>query len=80
MYKDATLFFSQDNVVTIAHVVPTMDRNDVVLSNSATMPLTPAIKHALSFAHRLMDKYYSKTDFSNVYRIAMGTSPFFVPR
>ena len=79
MYKDATLFFSQDNVVTIAHVVLTMDRIDAMLSNSATMPLTPAIKHALSFARRLMDKYYSKTDFSNVYRIAMGMSPFFVP-
>jgi len=46
MYKDATLFFSQDNVVTITHVVPTMDRIDAMLSNSATMPLTPAVKHA----------------------------------
>ena len=73
------LFFSQDNVVTIAHVVLMMDHIDVMLSNSATMPLTPAIKHALSFACRLMDKYYSKTDFSNIYCIAMGKSPFFVP-
>jgi hypothetical protein len=24
-----------------------------------------------------MDKYYSKTDISNVYRIAMGTSAWF---
>jgi len=79
VYKDATLFFSQDTVVTIAHVVLTMDCIDVVLSNSATMPLTAAVKHALSFAHWLMDKYYSKTDFLNVYHIAMDMSPFFVP-
>jgi hypothetical protein len=72
MYKDATLFFSQDNVVTIANVVPTMDRIDDMLSSSAKTPLNPAVKHALTFARKLMDKYYSKTDLSNVYRIAMG--------
>jgi hypothetical protein len=72
MYKDATLFFSQDNVVTITNVIPTMDRIDAMLSSSAKMPLNPAVKHALTFARKLMDKYYSKTDLSNVYRIAMG--------
>ena len=73
MYKDATLFFSQDNAVTIANVVPTMDRIDKMLSTSAATPLTPAVKHALTFACKLMDEYYSKTDLSNVYRIAMGS-------
>jgi hypothetical protein len=72
MYKDATIFFSQDNAVTIPNVVPTMDRIDAMLSSSATTPLVPAIKHSLTFARRLMDKYYSKTDLSNVYRIAMS--------
>jgi hypothetical protein len=72
MYKDATLFFSQDDAITIANVVPTMDWIDAMLSRSATTPLAPAVKHALTFARRLMDKYYSKTDLSNVYRIAMG--------
>lgn len=74
MYKDATLFFSQDNIVTIANVVPTMDWIDKMLSSSTMTPLTPAIKHALTFACKIMDKYYSKTDLSNVYHIAMGTS------
>jgi L-ascorbate metabolism protein UlaG (beta-lactamase superfamily) len=78
MYKDTTLFFSQDNVVTIAHVVPTMDHIDVMLSNSATKLLNLAVKHALLFAHKLMDKYYSKTDLSNVYCIAMGPSPLYL--
>ena len=72
MYKDATLFFSKDNVVTIANVVPTMDRIDKMLSVSAATSLIPPVKHALTFARKLMDKYYSKTDLSNVYCISMG--------
>jgi hypothetical protein len=72
MYKDATLFFSQDNAVTIANVVPTMDRIEQMLSTSAATPLNPAVKYALTFARKLMNKYYSKTDLSNVYHIAMG--------
>jgi hypothetical protein len=72
MYKDATLFFSQDNVMTIANIVPTMDCIDAMLSSSAKMPLNPAVKHALTFVCKLMDKYYSKTDLSDVYHIAMG--------
>jgi hypothetical protein len=72
MYKDATTFFSQDNVATIAHVIPTMDRINNMLKTSAAEPLTPSVRHALKFARKIMDKYYSKTDLSNVYRIAMG--------
>lgn len=74
MYKDATLFFSQDTAATIAHVIPTMDRLDAMLNNSSMEPLSPSVKHALSFARKIVDKYYSKTDLSNVYRIAMGMS------
>jgi len=72
MYKNATLFFYQDNAVTITNVVPMMDRIDAMLSSSAMTPLAPAIKHALTFACWLMDKYYSKTDLSNMYHITMG--------
>jgi len=82
MYKDVTIFFSQDNVATIAHVIPTMDRIDAMLSSSAAEPLSPSVKKALSFAWKIMDKYYLKTDLSSVYWIAMGTPsdgacPFF---
>jgi hypothetical protein len=72
IYKDATLFFSQDKVSTIAHVIPTMDRIDLMLSGVTSEPLSPSVKHALTFAHKSINKYYSKTDVSNVYRIAMG--------
>ena len=50
-----------------------MDRIDVILRNgSGTKPLHPAVKHALAFARKSIDKYYAKTDMSNIYRIAMS--------
>ena len=58
----------------IAHIIPTMDQIDAMLKDSVLEPLSPSVKHVLSFACKLMDKYYSKTDLSNVYRIAMDTS------
>ena len=72
MYKDVTLFCSQDAIATIAHVIPTMDWINTMLSSSSTEPLSLSDKHALSFAWKIMDKYYSKMDLSNVYQIAMG--------
>jgi hypothetical protein len=75
MYKETTLFFSQDAIATIAHVIPTMDQIDTMLSSSSTELLSPSVKYALSFAWKIMDKYYSKMDLSNVYRIAMGLLP-----
>jgi hypothetical protein len=73
MYKEATLFFSQDSCATIAHVIPTMDRIDAMLRNvSGAKPLHPAVKHALTHARKSIDKYYAKTDLSNVYCIAMS--------
>ena len=72
MYKEVKLFFSQDTAATIAHVIPTMDQINTMLSSSSTKPLSPSVKHTLSFAWKIMDKYYLKMDLSNVYRIAMG--------
>jgi hypothetical protein len=72
IYKDATLFFSQDKVSSIANVIPTMDRIDALLSRAPVEPLSPSVKHALQFARTSINKYYSKTDLSIVYRIAMG--------
>ena len=72
IYKDATLFFSQDNVSLISNVIPTMDCIDALLSDVPAEPLSQSVKHALTFACKSINKYYSKTDLSNVYRIAMG--------
>ena len=72
IYKDATLLFSQDKVSSIANVIPTMDRIDALLSDAPVEPLSQSVKHALKFARKSINKYYSKTDLSNVYCIAMG--------
>ncbi|KAH9962336.1 hypothetical protein BC827DRAFT_1130418 [Russula dissimulans] len=61
IYKDTTLFFSQDTVSTIAHVIPTMDCIDALLNNAVAKPLSLSVKHALAFAHQIINKYYSKT-------------------
>jgi hypothetical protein len=49
-----------------------MDRIDALLNDAPVEPLSPSVKHALKFARESINKYYSKTDLSNVYRIAMG--------
>ena len=67
------MFFSQDGTATIAHIIPTMDCIDGVLHDTGT---TLSVKHALIFACKLLDKYYSKSDLSNFYQITMCT--FFV--
>ena len=53
MYKEVTLFFSQDAVAMIAHIIPTMDQINMMLSSSSTKPLLPSIKHTLSFAQKI---------------------------
>ena len=72
IYKDAMLFFSQDQVSSIANVIPTMDHIDALLSDAPVEPLSPSVKHVLRFARKSINKYYSKTDLSNMYHIAMG--------
>lgn len=50
-----------------------MDHVDHHLSTSATdSALKPCIKGALAIGKRLLNKYYSLTDHSELYRIAMG--------
>jgi hypothetical protein len=34
IYKDATLFFSQDQVLSIANIIPTMDHIDALLRDT----------------------------------------------
>jgi hypothetical protein len=52
-----------------------MDRIDQMLTTSRQdTALNPAVAAALINAKRVMNKDYSKTDLSYVYRIAMSTS------
>jgi hypothetical protein len=73
MFKKATLFFSQDTTCTIASVIPTMDKIEDLLLARSPCSLHPAIRSAMLLAQSTMNRYYSKTDLSIVYRIAMGT-------
>ncbi|KAH9926054.1 uncharacterized protein B0H18DRAFT_876771 [Fomitopsis serialis] len=72
----ATLFYSQDSVFAIANVIPSMDKLDEILNpKSATQQYRPAIQAAMRLGKKVMNKYYSRTDCSSVYRIAMVLHP-----
>ena len=49
-----------------------MDRIEDLFSDKPPRTLHPAVIPAMSLARATMNRYYSKTDLSNVYRIAMG--------
>lgn len=51
-----------------------MDKMHAQLSAAAANDeYSPAVRAALKVGTRLLDKYYSLSDDSEVYRIAMGT-------
>lgn len=70
MFKDATNIFSRaDN--TVATVIPAMDGIEDILS-TGNDKYSASIKQALSIGKETLNKYYSKTEASELYRIAMG--------
>lgn len=77
IFKDATLFFSR-GTPNLATVIPAMDHIDKVLATSSDSPrqFSLAIRAALAIGKKAMNRYYKKTDHSDVYRIAMGKTPF----
>jgi hypothetical protein len=73
VFKDATLFFSRDGTPNIATVIPAMDRIDEVLTtNALDKQYSISVQAALAMGKKTLNRYYSKTDFSDVYRIAMS--------
>jgi hypothetical protein len=72
LFKKATLFFSRDDISTIASVIPTMDKIEDLFSGRTRANMHPAIVSAMGLARKTMNRYYSKTDSSYVYRIAMS--------
>jgi len=78
IFKDATLFFSR-GTPNLATVIPAMDHIDKVLATSSDSPhqFSLAIRAALAIGKKAMNRYYNKTDYSDVYRIAMGKILFY---
>lgn len=54
-----------------------MDHIDQHLATAATNPNYPRpLKAALAIGAKTLNRYYNKTDYSEVYRIAMGNVIF----
>jgi hypothetical protein len=68
-----TLEFSTDTPCAAA-VIPAMDKMHAELTAAVeNINYSPALRAALSLGKNLLDKYYSLSDDSEVYRIATGT-------
>ena len=80
MLKDATLYFSR-GTPSLPTVIQAMDHIDSVFTD-ITLPSSqkhPAIRAAVAIAKKTLNKYYSLTDASELYRIAIGSSLRFSP-
>ena len=73
VFKDATLFFSHNGTPSIATVIPAMDCIDEVLAtNTVDTQYSVSIQAMLAMGKKTLNRYYGKTDHSEVYRIAMS--------
>jgi len=73
IFKHGTLFFSRDTP-SLSTVIPAMDHIDEYLATaSQNLDYSQAIRAALALGKRTLNRYYDKTDHSEVFRIAMGT-------
>jgi hypothetical protein len=77
--KDATLFFSR-STPNLATVIPAMDVIDEKLTNDSLnrAEFDASIRASLGLAKKTLNRYYNMTDWSEVYRIAMGTCHGFI--
>ena len=73
VFKDAAKFFSQSKP-NLATVIPAMDYIDQQLTTDAlNSRYSASIRAALSLGKKTLNRYYTMTDHSEIYRIAMGT-------
>jgi hypothetical protein len=72
VFKDASSFFSRA-IPNLAMVIPAMDHIDEHLTTaSLNRHYCLAVRVALAMGKKTLNKYYSLTDSSELYRIAMG--------
>jgi hypothetical protein len=74
--KDATLFFSR-STPNQATIIPAMDVIDEKLTTQSLdrSRFDASIRASLGIAKKTLNRYYNMTDWSEVYRIAMGEFP-----
>jgi hypothetical protein len=73
--KDATLYFSR-STLNLATVILAMDKIDKHFTNIIHDPsFNKAIQSSMCLAKATLNKYYSLTNSSEAYRIAMSKSP-----
>lgn len=65
------MYFSCESA-SITAIIPAMDRLSASLNCETLTTYHPAIVTAMKLAKKKMDRYYSLTDLSEVYCIAMG--------
>ncbi|KAE9398687.1 hypothetical protein BT96DRAFT_748351, partial [Gymnopus androsaceus JB14] len=76
-FKDATLYFSCDSTM-LATVIPAMDKLDSLLATSilkkkdSKVEFAVPMKIALLAAKDMLNRYYSHTDLTRVYHVAMS--------
>jgi hypothetical protein len=71
--KHATLFFSR-STLNLVTVIPAMDLIDKRLTTDSLnqSKYDISIRAALGLAKKTLNRYYNMTDWSELYRIAMG--------
>ncbi|KAJ7321382.1 hypothetical protein DFH08DRAFT_713067 [Mycena albidolilacea] len=75
VFKTATLFFSSDAISTISNVISTMDAIDDILQSRGDRKLQPAVLRAVALGRATLQRYYQKTDASDIYRLALVLHP-----
>lgn len=73
IFYDATSFFSMKKECHLSTVIPAMDHIENTLASSiVNKEYSPSINRALEMGQKTLNRYYSLTDGSSTYRIAMG--------
>ncbi|KAJ7331450.1 hypothetical protein DFH08DRAFT_708471, partial [Mycena albidolilacea] len=75
VFKTATLFFSSDAISTISNVISTMNTIDDILQSRGDRKLQPAVLRAVALGRATLQRYYQKTDASDIYRLALVLHP-----
>ncbi|TFK73075.1 hypothetical protein BDN72DRAFT_746603, partial [Pluteus cervinus] len=73
--KDATSYFSRI-LTDLSMVIPAMDIMDTEFTDAIRNPkLDPSIRAAIRIGKKTLNRYYSMTDASSVFRIAIILHP-----